>query len=258
MKGAFVKSVSPGAARLLRALFSRAVDVVAPPGCLLCGAPTASPGALCADCWKGLELIEEPFCPRTGRPLAHEGAEPATLAGPAPPWDSLRAAAAYNGTARRIAQGLKYHDRHEFAAFMARAMTRAMGGRLSAASVVTPVPLHGRRLWSRRFNQSALLARGMARAAGALYAPGVLLRRRATPPQVGLSAAERSRNVRGAFSVTPAGRMLVEGRAVVLVDDVLTTGATARACCAALRRAGAARVDVAVFALAGEAAAIHT
>ncbi len=226
------------------------LDVLVPPGCLLCGAKVASGPGLCAACWTGLEIIEEPRCPLGGRPLEHEGAEaPAPLRPPA--WDGLRAAVLFNETGRRIVHQLKYGDHPAAAHVMATLMRRALGGGLERGVILVPVPLHRRKLWRRRFNQSALLAQIMARGTPARAEPLILQRIRPTRPQVGLGRAARQRNVRRAFAVAEGRAGTLRGRHVVLVDDVLTTGATAEACCRALRAAGAARVEVAVFALAG-------
>ncbi len=237
------------------------IDLLLPPSCVLCGTAVRAASGLCAACWGRLRFIEEPCCPVTGRPLAHEGEAadflpaPALAAGRA--WDGIRAAVLFNDAARRLVHGLKYHDRHEATALMAALTARAAGDRLRPGTLVVPVPLYGRRLWRRRFNQSALLARRMARMTGARYMPEILRRVRPTRPQVGLSGDDRRRNVRGAFAVPPERAAAVHGARVVLVDDVMTTGATAEACCRALRRAGAERVEVLVFALAGEDGALH-
>ncbi len=237
------------------------VDLLLPPSCVLCGTAVRAASGLCAACWGRLRFIEEPCCPVTGRPLAHEGeaadflSAPALAAGRA--WDGVRAAVLFNEAARRLVHGLKYYDRHEGLALMATLMSRAAGERLRPGTLVVPVPLYRYRLWRRRFNQSALLARRMARMTGACYMPEVLCRVRSTRPQVGLSGDDRRRNVRGAFAVPPERMAVVHGARVVLVDDVMTTGATAEDCCRALRRAGAERVEVLVFALAGEDGALH-
>ncbi len=242
-------------------LAGRLMDIVIPPSCLLCGAPTASAHALCAECWSAMEFIEQPACPATGRPLAHEGEAPDSVTLPAlmqgREWDSLRAVALFNEPARKLVHGLKYHDRHEATRFMAGALARVMAERLRPDTLLVPVPLHRRRTWRRRFNQAALLTRFISRRFGGVHAPEVLARVRPTRPQVELKAKERSRNVRGAFAVTERGRAMLPGRAVMLVDDVLTTGSTAATCCRALKRAGAERVDVAVFALAGKDTALN-
>jgi len=144
--------------------------------------------------------------------------------------------------------GLKYRDRLELAAWMASWMARAGAELVTEADVVVAVPLHARRLWWRRYNQSVLLARTIAKLAGKPLATGVLKRIRATEQQVGLTADQRDRNVRGAFQVPAVAKSAVAGRRVLLVDDVYTTGATVKASTRALLRAGAAAVDALVFA----------
>ena len=228
-----------------------ALDALAPPGCLLCGARVASGPGLCGACWAGLKIIEEPCCPLGGWPLEHEGAEAPSPLRP-PVWDFLRAAVLFEGAGRRIVHELKYGDHPAAAHVMAALMRRALGGRLEDGVLLVPVPLHGRKLWHRRFNQSAMLAQLLARGTPARADPLILRRVRPTRPQVGLGPEARRRNVRRAFAVAEGRAEILRGREVLLVDDVLTTGATAEACCRALKQAGAARVGVAVFALAGK------
>ncbi|HMN85673.1 MAG TPA: ComF family protein, partial [Bauldia sp.] len=159
-----------------------------------------------------------------------------------------RAVAAFDDVARRLVHGLKYRDRTELARWMGAWMARAGTELLRDADLVVPVPLHRRRLWWRKFNQSAALADGVASAAGRRFAPSALVRVKATRQQVGLSGAERDRNVAGAFRVNPDARGEIAGRRVLLVDDVYTTGATVKAATRALLRSGASAVDVLVFA----------
>lgn len=227
------------------------LDLALPPQCLHCDTPVAGRGALCPTCWAKLRLIEKPYCARLGVPFAYDlgaGALSAEAIADPPPFDRCRAVATYDDVARTLVHGLKYRDRLDLAAWMARWMLRAGSDLVAEAAVVVPVPLHRRRLWGRRFNQSALLARVIAETAGKPFAPLALARVRATAQQVGLSASERDRNVRGAFQVSVEARIAVAGRRVLLVDDVLTTGATVRAATRALLRGGAAAVDVLVFA----------
>jgi ComF family protein len=234
-------------ARLGRA----ALDMVLPPQCLACGAPTATDGSLCAACWSRLKLIERPYCARLGMPFAYDlgaGALSAEAIADPPPFDRCRAVAVFDEVARGLVHALKYRDRPELARWMGGWMARAGAEVVATADVVVPVPLHRRRLWGRRFNQAALLAAEVARRADKPLAPATLVRVKATPRQVGLSAAERADNVRGAFRVGAADRPMVAGRRVLLVDDVYTTGATVRAATRALLRARAAEVDVLLFA----------
>lgn len=186
-----------------------------------------------------------------GTPFDHDMG-PDFLSGEAiadpPPFRRARAAVVYSGVARRMVQGLKFADRTDLAPWMARWMLRAAAELVADADIVVPVPLHRRRFFSRRFNQSAELARALVRLTDLGYAPEALVRQRVTRQQVGLGAREREANVRGAFTVPPEKKAVVEGRSVILVDDVYTTGATAKAATRALLRAGASAVDVLTFA----------
>lgn len=238
----------------------RVLDLVLPPTCLACDAIVGQEATLCPSCWEQMPFLAPPWCERLGLPFAYDlgpGAlSPQAIARP-PAFDRLRAVAAYEGPARVLVSRLKYYDRPAMAAAMGQWMARA-GSELLAPReeeagppVIVPVPLHRLRLWSRRYNQSGLLAREMGRALGLTVAPQALVRRKRTRQQVGLDAAARARNVSGAFSVTPQGLMTISGRRVVLVDDVYTTGATVGAATRALLREGATAVDVMVFAHAG-------
>jgi ComF family protein len=184
-------------------------------------------------------------------PFPHDQGEGAVsleaIADP-PPFARLRSVMLYDETARALVSGLKFADRGDLAPWMAGWMANAGRELLAECAVVMPVPLHWKRLHQRRYNQSAELARPLAQAAKRLYLPLALVRHRATDSQIGLSALARSRNVQGAFRVPHTLRPQIEGRRILLVDDVYTTGATVKACSRALLRAGAAAVDVLTFA----------
>ncbi|HRF10333.1 MAG TPA: ComF family protein, partial [Xanthobacteraceae bacterium] len=150
----------------------------------------------------------------------------------------------FSDVARDLVHLLKYGDRLDLVQPFSQWMARTGGEILQECDALIPVPLHWTRLFQRRFNQSAALAQAIARQKNIAVIDDVLLRVRATPPQVGLAREERARNVHGAFSIAQAERAKVKGKRIVLVDDVLTTGATANACARVLRRAGAARIDV--------------
>lgn len=202
-----------------------------------------------------LDLVELPVCDRLGIPFALP-AKPGTVsagAEAAPPvFARARCAVLYNEPARQLVHGLKYRDRSDYALPMARMMFRAGHELLDGADIIMPVPLHARRLWSRRFNQSLQLAAHLSRFADVPLMYDGLSRTRATPQQVGLSDTQRKRKVANAFSVSARHVPVIRGHRVVLIDDVLTTGATANAASRALLRAGANNVDVLVFAQVAE------
>lgn len=222
-------------------------DLLLPPLCLACRAPVSGHDGLCPACWPGIDFIEPPVCDRLGIPLPYATDEVLISAGAMadpPVYDRARVVARYGGVMRDLVHDLKFRDRHESMAQFGRWLVHAGRSILPEADIVVPVPLYALRLWSRRFNQSALLARAVSRVSTVPHDPFVLARIRRTESQVGLSAAQRKRNVRAAFAVPEKRRAAVAGKRVVLVDDVITTGATANACARALKRAGAVHVDV--------------
>lgn len=197
-----------------------------------------------------MRFIERPFCERLGTPFEQDLGQglisPQAMADP-PVFARARAVARFeDGPARTLVHRLKYSDRAEIARPIARWMARAGADILADADLLTPVPLHALRLWRRRFNQAAALAMEISRETGKPCRLTALLRVKATRSQVGLSRAQRAENVQGAFRA--AAGTEVRGLNVVLIDDVLTSGATANAAARALLRAGASRVDVLVFA----------
>lgn len=231
------------------------LDGLYPPVCVACGEPIADPRGLCAACWRDAAFIAGPVCDRCGTPLDGASATGETVlcsACDAAPkrWDRGRAATIYGGAARTMAIGLKRADRTDLARPMAAWMARAAAALAGSVDVVIPVPLHWRRRAARRFNQSAELARGVARGLEKPLDLNALLRPNPTPSQDGKNRFERSANVADAFTVSKGGRKRLAGQRVLIVDDVLTTGATVAACAAALRDAGAAETHIVVFALA--------
>jgi ComF family protein len=238
--------VAAGLRRTLRLI----VDVALPQLCPACRAPVDGAG-LCPACWSKLSFIAPPYCERLGTPFAFDGG-PGLLSMEAiadpPAYDRARAAVRYDDISSKLVHALKYGDRLDLAPTMGRWMANAGRALLAEADAMVPVPLHWRRQWARRFNQSALLAEVISKATGRQVAHGALKRVKATPQQVGLDKSGRARNVQGAFRVPAEGKAAVAGRRVVLVDDVLTSGATTDACARALLRGGAAAVDVLVFA----------
>jgi ComF family protein len=235
----------------VRAALRFTLDVALPPLCPSCREPLGDGAGLCATCWSKLSLIEPPYCARLGIPFTYDPGpgllSMEAIAAP-PAYDRARAAVRYDDVARALVHRFKYGDRLDLAPMMGRWIARAGRELTAGADALVPVPLHWRRLWARRFNQSAALAKTIGGIAGVPVLTGALKRVRATQQQVGLSKAERADNVQGAFRVPPECRAEVAGRRLVLVDDVLTSGATVDTCARALLRAGAAHVDVLVFA----------
>jgi ComF family protein len=238
-----------------RAVLRFALDLALPQLCAACRAPVAGQG-LCPACWSRLSFISRPYCERLGIPFVYDPG-PGILSMEAiadpPAYHRARAAVRFDEISRALVHSLKYGDRLDLAPMMGRWLCHAGRELLAEADALVPVPLHWRRRWARRFNQSAMLAAAVSAASGVPVASGALKRVKATVQQVGLSRTERAANVQGAFRVPPDGKSAVVGRRLVLVDDVLTSGATAEGCARALLRAGAANVDVLVFARVADA-----
>ena len=237
--------------RTATSVIRQLLDFLYPPVCIACASPVAEPDGLCPSCWQALVPITEPLCPVLGLPFASDmgsGAISAAALSEPPPFDRARAPFAYTEITARIVSRFKYGDHPELARFAAAAMVGAGRSFWPDNPVLVPVPLHRRRLWRRGYNQSAELARMLSRALDLDFAPDLVTRRRHTRQQVGLSGAERRKNVEGAFSVNPQAVARHLGRRLVLVDDVLTTGATVAALARTLKRAGFDHIDVISFA----------
>ncbi len=234
-----------------KALREAAIAFVYPPSCVACGAATAAAHGLCASCWGAIGFIERPFCERLGTPFALDLGgtllSPAAIANP-PVFVRARAVCRYDGTARDLVHRLKYGDRLDLTRALATLMVHAGRELLVDAEVIVPVPLHRWRLWSRRFNQAAALAGAIARTSSVKADPFILARTRATRQQVGLTRAERATNLQGAFAVPDEAKPRLAGKRVLLIDDVLTTGATVNTASRVLMRAGARAIDVLTFA----------
>jgi ComF family protein len=222
------------------------IDFALPPRCPGCGSVTPDPHSFCLSCWQELHFLGEPCCVRCGLPFEYNSGPDAEcgscLAAP-PSYDRLRAAVAYGETARKVALKLKYSGRPGAAETLAHFMQRHLLDEDPHALLV-PVPLHRWRIWKRGYNQSALIATALARRTGHPAELDALRRVKATPVLRGLGRRERALAVRGAFKVPEAARATVQGRTILLVDDVYTSGATANACAKALKRGGAARVNI--------------
>lgn len=227
------------------------VDAVLPPRCLACGMIVDEPDALCAGCWATMTFFAPPWCAVCGLPFPHpmgDGVVCADCARGRMNWDRARAVLRYNKHSRGLVLSLKHGDRTHLATALGRWMHRAGGDVLHGVDLLVPVPLHWTRLFARRYNQAGLLAHAIHAAGGPAVAPDWLVRRRRTPSQGRLGPLGRVRNVRGAFALR-AGRS-VKGRRVVIIDDVLTTGATVEECARVLRRGGAEFIGVLTLARA--------
>jgi ComF family protein len=235
----------------LAAALAPLVDLVYPPRCPSCGLAIAAQDGLCAQCWSELVIPGEPACARCQRPFGGasvgEGAICAPCLAEPPRHDGIAAATLYNDASRKLVLAFKHGRRIALAPMLARLIAARLPP-IEGEWLAVPVPLHPLRLWQRGFNQSALLAREIARLRGATLLVDGLVRRKRTPVLGGLGKAARARALAGAIAVRPRCRPRLKGARVVLVDDVMTSGATANACVGALKRAGAANVVVACFA----------
>ncbi|MBW8784978.1 MAG: ComF family protein [Novosphingobium sp.] len=234
----------------LASLLTPAVDLLFPPRCPLCGTAVAGHGGLCAACWGELVIPGEPSCALCQRPFSEPidaGAICAPCLAAPPRHDGIAAGTLYTDASRRLVLAFKHGRRIALAPLLARFITPRLSA-VDATWLVVPVPLHRWRLWRRGFNQAALLAREVAHVRGASLLVDGLIRRKPTPVLGRLGRKARARALAGAIAVDPRRREVLRGRSIVLVDDVLTSGATTEACVAALKRAGAAVVIVACFA----------
>lgn len=233
------------------ALRATIIDTIYPPRCLACAEATDAAHGLCPACWRETYFVAGPACWKCGVPLVGEAelgdlCEGCTRRPPA--WDRGAAALVYGGAGRRMVLAFKHGDRLDLAGPFTRWMAAAGAGLLTEADAVAPVPLHWRRLMSRRYNQSAELARRLARGARKPAIVDLLRRHRHTAPQKEMSLDARAANQAGAVAVNPRRAPQIAGRTVLLIDDVMTSGATLAGCAEALRAAGAGRVHVLVLA----------
>ncbi len=226
-----------------------ALDTLLPPQCPACGEVVEAAGTLCGPCWRRVDFLGPPQCSACGLPFEFDPGLPGDILCGAcirahPPYARARSVMVYSDFSRRIVLAFKHADRTDIAPALGRWLVRAGAELIADADLIAPVPLHWTRLFARRYNQAALLAGVVGGLSGVAVVQDLLLRRRRTPAQVRMGWAARRRNVRGAFEVHPARRNALQGNRVLLIDDVLTTGATASACAGALMRGGAGAVDV--------------
>ena len=223
------------------------LDQVLPPTCSGCGDVVAEQNTLCVACWGTLTFLGDPCCDACGHPFEYQVPDQ-TLCGACtrehPPYDRARSAVLYNGASKDLILGFKHADKTDTQMLFAKWMMLGGVDLVRAADLVVPVPLHWTRLFSRRYNQAALLAQSVGKLADKPVLTDFLIRHRKTPSQGHLGVRARMRNVTGAFRVAPQYRLKLKGKRVLLVDDVYTTGATVRATAKVLKRGGASGVDV--------------
>lgn len=239
------------------------VDFIYPPRCPLCGCALAQHGGLCVSCWALLAIPGEPACASCGRPFgetqAGTGAHCAPCLASPPIHAGIAAGVLYNDAARQLVLAFKHGGRIGLAPLLARLVAARLPARGDGeAALLVPVPLHRWRLWKRGYNQSALLALELEKLGKGEMAVDLLQRTRQTPALGGLGRRERRRAIKGAIRLNPQRPDLVRGREVILVDDVLTSGATSEACVRVLKKAGARSVRIACFARVLDEALDHT
>jgi ComF family protein len=228
-------------------LAARALDILLPPLCLACDAAVTRHGTLCPSCWSEIQFIAPPYCSGCGAPFDMPVGDGELCAGcllHPPAFKAARAAMLYNDASKRLILGFKHGDRTHLTNTLAGWMQRAGAEFWEKADLMIPVPLHRWRLFKRRYNQAALLAQSLSAAAQKPVLVDGLLRLKPTPTQGRKNRKERETNVKGAFTVNPAHRQGIGGKSILLIDDVLTTGATLNECSRILGAAGAGSVDV--------------
>lgn len=237
----------------LKARLNDGVDLLWPPQCPSCSTLVQDAGRLCVACWEELTFIVAPQCVCCGVPLS-DGFDDVTLCGEClrarPPFEQARAACVYDEASRALILPFKHADRTDLLPTIVNLLQRPVGPMLARADIVIPVPLHWTRLLSRRYNQAALISNKLARIGNARAIPDLVIRKKRTPSQGGRSKRGRQRNVKGAFRVPERYRSQLRDQRVLLVDDVMTTGATVSEVSRVLLKAGAGAVDVITIARA--------
>jgi ComF family protein len=228
-------------------MLKAALDFVFPPQCLHCDGHVPEHGTLCVACWQAVRFISDPVCACCGLPFPHDfGAE--ALCGDClkerPQFSRARSVFCYDEHGKSLVLNLKYHDQLQMAPTLGTWLAKAGRDLVTASDVIVPVPLYYWRFVSRRYNQSALLSRVVSDASGVPWCGDALVRTRKTQPQAGLTRAQRLDNVRSAFRANPKHAPSLKGKTVLLVDDVMTTGATIAQCAHALIKGGAMSVNV--------------
>jgi ComF family protein len=238
--------------KAIKPFLQNVIDVVFPPQCLVCRKIVDAAGNLCHLCWEDINFIGAPQCEKCGLPFeldVPDGLECGNCIATLPKYSKARAVFQYGGKTAKLIRSFKYEDNIHASKHFAKWMMRVGAEFIVEADIIAPVPLHKRRLFKRRYNQSALLASAISRESGIKANNALLLRVKNTPPQAGLSSGQRKKNVSGAFKLNPKYENEVIGKNIILVDDVITTGSTINACTQALLNSGAIRVNVLTLAM---------
>lgn len=228
-------------------MLARTLNVLFPPQCLGCDVLVPTHGTLCVGCWEKIRFITEPMCACCGLPFEYaigDGALCGECLREHPPFSRARSAFVYDEHSKSLILKFKYNDQLYLSSVYNTWLAKAGADLIAASDLIVPVPLHWRRFVGRRYNQAALLAQSLAKKTRLPVQENVLMRKRATTQQTGLSRKQRQDNVRGAFAVNPRHKAAIQGKSVLLIDDVFTTGATLSTCAEVLLKGGAGNVNV--------------
>ncbi len=228
-------------------MYTALTNLLFPPACMVCHVPVSRVGTLCVDCFSSMQMISTPCCHQCGHPFAYEVEHLSrcdVCLHTNPPYDAARAIWHYDDASSRLIKQLKFADKTQLAPYLAQLMQGCGSALLETATLMAPVPLHRKRLHDRRYNQAMLLAAPLAQATDVPLIPDLLTRTRHTMPQTRLRFAERQRNVEGLFAIPAHHVAQVKGARILLIDDVMTTGATVSACAETLKAHGATWVGV--------------
>ncbi|MDG1288059.1 MAG: ComF family protein [Rickettsiales bacterium] len=232
--------------QVLMQVLRQSLNLLFPPQCGLCREMVGENGGVCSDCWQKLNFISAPFCSHCGYPHEFDmgqGAQCAACMETTPEYHGHRSVLHFDDASKRLIHDLKYYDKPLMLDTFARWMAQASPEWIDLdEALLVPVPIHRWRLLKRKYNQSALLAKRLASLQEMHVGYNILTRIKNNPPQASLPRKERLKNLSGAFAVNPKKREAIKGRTIILIDDVMTTGATINACAKQLKKAGSGRV----------------